>query len=441
MVKLDASQLRYLTRDHFRALTAVEMGMRNHELVPRALVYSISGINNGSSINSVLLYLCDKKLLTFERGKRYDGYRLTYSGYDFLALNVLRARGVISSIGNQIGVGKESDVYVASNDEGRLFAVKLHRLGRTCFRKVSEKRDYQRKGASHKAASWIYLSRLAAIREYAFMKLLHERQLLPIPEPVDYNRHAIVMELIDGRLLNHISREDLVGEDGNEEKIEQLYEKLMAIIMKLANEFGVVHGDFNEFNILLRNNEGRDPVMIDFPQMVSVGHELGPTYFERDVGCIVDFFVKRFNFESDSAPAFEALEISESTSELKQLADLLDDEATLLQHIEKEKGGGGDGGKSETLQEEEVQQQQTLAEPQDMLSKFLNSLPSSSNHNTNSTDKTGKIEESSPPLYYEQMNDALIAEAQEKLLLEGGKLAELTLSREAEERDTFPEDH
>lgn len=81
-----------------------------------------------------------------------------------------------------------------------------------------------------------------------------------------------------------------------------------------------------------------------------------------------------------------------------------------------------------------------------MLSKFLNSLPSSSNHNTNSTDKTGKIEESSP-LYYEQMNDALIAEAQEKLLLEGGKLAELTLSSSceaaegAEEGDTFPEDH
>ena len=36
------------------------------------------------------------------------GYRLTNAGYDFLALKVLSARGVIDSVGNQIGVGKES---------------------------------------------------------------------------------------------------------------------------------------------------------------------------------------------------------------------------------------------------------------------------------------------------------------------------------------------
>src|SRR5690625_5342671 len=92
MVKLDASFLRYLNKDDFRVLTAVEMGMRNHELVPRSLVYSISGIQNGS-ISKILLNLTQNKLLSYERGKRYDGYRLTYGGYDFLALNVLRTRG------------------------------------------------------------------------------------------------------------------------------------------------------------------------------------------------------------------------------------------------------------------------------------------------------------------------------------------------------------
>src|SRR6218665_2608663 len=116
--------------------------MRNHELVPRALAYSISGINNGS-ISKILMNLTQNKLLTYERGKRYDGYRLTYRGYDYLALNVLRTREVLTSVGNQIGVGKESDVYLGGNDEGKTFAVKFHRLGRTCFRKVSDKRDYQ----------------------------------------------------------------------------------------------------------------------------------------------------------------------------------------------------------------------------------------------------------------------------------------------------------
>lgn len=37
-----------------------------------------------------------------------DGYRLTYLGYDFLAIKTLVNRGVFSSVGRQIGVGKES---------------------------------------------------------------------------------------------------------------------------------------------------------------------------------------------------------------------------------------------------------------------------------------------------------------------------------------------
>jgi len=37
-----------------------------------------------------------------------QGYRLTKAGYDYLALRTLSSRQVISSVGNQMGVGKES---------------------------------------------------------------------------------------------------------------------------------------------------------------------------------------------------------------------------------------------------------------------------------------------------------------------------------------------
>ena len=42
---------------------------------------------------------------------KYNGYRLTSMGYDFLAIRTLLKRGVIASVGRQIGVGKESDVF------------------------------------------------------------------------------------------------------------------------------------------------------------------------------------------------------------------------------------------------------------------------------------------------------------------------------------------
>lgn len=315
MVKLDATLLRYMTRDDFRALTSVEMGMKNHELVPKSLINSISSLRNGS-ISKILLHLTQNKLISYERGKRFDGYRLTYGGYDYLALNVLSNRTVISSIGNQIGVGKESDVYIASDQKGRQFAVKFHRLGRTCFRKVSEKRDYNRSG--HKT-NWIYLSRLAALREFAFMKVLYENKFISIPEPIDCNRHCLVMELIDGVLLNHISKEQM----SDEKDVQILYEKLMNVIISLANDFGLIHGDFNEFNIIIKSGT-LEPVLIDFPQMISVSHSSAQTYFDRDVKCIVEFFVKRFNYESEFRPCFETVD-KENCEKLKQINDIVEE--------------------------------------------------------------------------------------------------------------------
>ena len=51
--------------------------------------------------------------------------------------------------------------------------------------------------------------------------------------------------------------------------VESLYDELMDLIVRLGNH-GVIHGDFNEFNIMI-TNEGK-PVIIDFPQMMSTSH-------------------------------------------------------------------------------------------------------------------------------------------------------------------------
>jgi len=56
-----------------------------------------------------------------------DGYRLTYGGYDYLAIRALSKRDMITAVGNQIGVGKESDIYVVSDPEGEQRVLKLHR--------------------------------------------------------------------------------------------------------------------------------------------------------------------------------------------------------------------------------------------------------------------------------------------------------------------------
>ena len=124
--------------------------------------------------------------------KQYDGYALTYFGYDYLALKAFMKRGVVAKIGIKIGVGKESDIYMCENGQGDTVVIKFARLGRTSFRTVKDNRDYL-KGRSNK--SWLYLSRLASLKEYAFMKALYDKKF-PTPVPIDSSRHAIVMSLV-----------------------------------------------------------------------------------------------------------------------------------------------------------------------------------------------------------------------------------------------------
>ncbi|KAK3856113.1 hypothetical protein Pcinc_037536 [Petrolisthes cinctipes] len=288
MGKLKVTLLRYLTREDFRVLTAIEMGMKNHELVPGPLIAQIANIRTGG-VHKMLRELSKHRLCAYERGKHYDGYRLTNMGYDYLALKVLSSRDVVGSVGSQIGVGKESDIYVVTDTLGNPLCMKLHRLGRTSFRKLREKRDYHNN--RHKM-SWLYLSRLSATKEYAYMKALHERGF-PVPRPVDCSRHCVIMELINGHPLCHIHEV---------EDVAQLFSDLMDMIVRLANH-GVIHGDFNEFNLML--DADNKPRVIDFPQMISTAHENAKMYFDRDVRCVQEFFRRRFSYESELCPAFE----------------------------------------------------------------------------------------------------------------------------------------
>ncbi|KAJ7706105.1 RIO1 family-domain-containing protein [Mycena rosella] len=289
-MKLDATDLRYITPDEFRVLTAVEMGSKNHEVVPTVLIAQISGLRNGG-VNKLIGSLAKRNLVSKVQNSKYDGYRLTYGGYDFLAMRAMSKRDTMHSVGNQIGVGKESDIYIVADAEGNEMVLKLHRLGRISFRAIKEKRDYLGK---RKSASWMYMSRLAAQKEWAFMKVLHEHEF-PVPRPIDQARHCILMEFIDAYPLRQISEVPSPG---------KLYSTLMDLIVRFAHA-GLIHGDFNEFNILIRRESGI-PIVIDFPQMVSTSHENAEWYFNRDVECIRTFFKRRFRYESALYPRFKS---------------------------------------------------------------------------------------------------------------------------------------
>ncbi|KAF2199896.1 RIO1-domain-containing protein [Delitschia confertaspora ATCC 74209] len=296
-MKLNVKNIRYVSPEDWRVLTATEMGSRNHEIVPTPLIAQIASIRSGTGVHKSISALAKIGLIAKVKNAKYDGYRLTYGGLDYLALHTHTKSSTIYSVGNQIGVGKESDIYVCASPSGRNLVLKIHRLGRISFRTVKANRDYLRNRSS---GSWMYMSRLAALKEYTFMQALR-REGFPVPEPIAQSRHTVVMEMIDAFPLRQIaSVPDPAG----------LYSELINMIVKLA-QYGLIHGDFNEFNILVEEKHGEEgtpvtliPTIIDFPQMLSVSHVNAEYYFDRDVACIKRFFSRRFAFTSDEPGPF-----------------------------------------------------------------------------------------------------------------------------------------
>ncbi|XRM42013.1 Serine/threonine-protein kinase rio2 [Aspergillus tubingensis] len=352
-----------------RTLSQVEQGSRNHEVVPTPLIAQIAGLRGGSGVHRSISNLAKTNLIAKVKNAKYDGYRLTYGGLDYLALNAHQKQKCIYSVGNQIGVGKESDIIVVAGHDGTQRILKIHRLGRISFRTVKTNRDYLR---HRNTGSWMYMSRLAAMKEYAFMKALRENGF-SVPEPIAQNRHTIVMSLIDAFPLRQISK---VAHPAS------LYSELMDMIVQLAR-FGLIHGDFNEFNILIKEIEDPDakgkgreddeddenirlvPVMIDFPQMVSIDHPNAEMYFDRDVNCIKRYFQRKFHFTSDAPGPFfkdarkqliqnpgKRLDVEVEASGFSRKM------ARELENYMKEVGANGDNDEDKESDEEEEEEEE-----------------------------------------------------------------------------------
>lgn len=287
-MKLDMGHMRYLTADDFKVLKAVEQGSKNHEVVPTGLIHQISGMRASSGTNRAIGDLAKVKLVSKVRNAKYDGYKLTYNGFDYLAVKSMLNRDTVYSFGNTIGVGKESDIYQVSDRNGVAKVMKIHRLGRTSFRTVKNNRDYLKR--SNQGTNWMHLSLLAANKEYQFLSLLYSKGFI-VPQPFDSSRHIVLMELIDGFPMRNLRKH---------RNIPKLYSDLMLFIVKLANS-GLIHCDFNEFNIMIKN-EVQDSsdcgfVVIDFPQCISIEHKDAEFYFQRDVECIRRFFRKKLKYD------------------------------------------------------------------------------------------------------------------------------------------------
>jgi len=268
-----------------RILQAIELGMIRHEVVPVKEVVRYSGLNE-REVEYRMKGLDELELL-YRQWDPYLGYIMNYNGYDLLALNALVKAKSLEALGPSIGIGKESDVFEAVTPGDVKVAVKFHRLGRTSFRDTRRKREYV---ADRRHISWLYQSRLAAEAEYRALKIMQEAGV-SVPEPIDQNRHVIVMQFIQGTKLS-----DIISLDEPRLFLDDILEDV-----RLAYKAGVIHTDLSEYNILV---DGDGEVwIIDWPQYTSTDHPNAMEFLERDVGNVVYYFKRKHGLEYDPEQA------------------------------------------------------------------------------------------------------------------------------------------
>jgi len=265
-----------LSDEDFSVLSAVETGMRTHEWVPSFTIAELSGLP-ARKADFLLTRLFEKKLVEKE-SIHYLGHRIDFAAYDLLALHDFVKTGTLLAIGERIGVGKESVVYEALGTGERHLAIKFHRQGRSSFKHVRRLRDHL---SDRPKVPWLYAAALAARHEYAIMEQLYSN--VSIPEPISCNRHAVVMEFIDGLALNRIILSD------PDSGLDLIQEE-----MKKAWIHGIVHADLSEFNIIMAE---AGPCIIDWPQAVRTDHPHAHELLERDLKNVLRFFGRKYGID------------------------------------------------------------------------------------------------------------------------------------------------
>jgi RIO kinase 2 len=270
-----------LNREDFSVLGSIEAGMKDHEWVPIPEIARNSGLPL-RKVDYRLRLLSEQKLVT-RTTFHYEGYRIDFDAYDLLALSDLVKHDFVTSIGEKIGVGKESVIFEAMGEIP--LAIKFHRQGRTSFKHVRRARDHL---TDLPRLPWLHAASLAARHEFQVMQRLYHQ--VSVPRPVALSRHAIAMEHIFGDQLNRV-----VLSNPND-----CFEIILEEMGK-AYSLGVVHADLSEFNVMI-TEEGLK--IIDWPQAVDLSHANSQELLERDLSNILRFFARRYKIE---LPLEEAL--------------------------------------------------------------------------------------------------------------------------------------
>lgn len=257
---------------------------RTFSIVPYSILHKRLEIDPGD------LELILKRLHSYKFIHRTGfGIRLLSAGLDAIALDSLRRRGVLESLGPAIAMGKESDVYEGLSPSGEPLAVKFFRIGRTSFRGIKRSRGYV-EGEIHE---WHVINMRSARKEFEILSEISEKGC-PVPVPIDRAYHVLVMkEYLAIPLFKYGRLDDPL----------RVYMKILEALRCCVLKAGYVHSDLSEFNVLI--SEDGEVLIIDWPQAVRLDEPSSEEKLRSDIRNLSRYFARKYKLEVDEEEAFE----------------------------------------------------------------------------------------------------------------------------------------
>jgi RIO kinase 1 len=199
-----------------------------------------------------------------------------------LAVYKLMKEGIIDTVEFSISTGKEGNVFMATDPEGGLVALKIFRISISTFKRISRyiEGDPRFRGilGSHRKIIFAWTS-----KEFRNLQRLSKAGVR-VPEPLGFHRNLLAME--------YIGDEDSPSPIMKEVRLDdprKTYEELVEFVRLAYQEAELVHGDLSEYNVLIERGE---PVLIDCGQAVLTEHANSMDFLRRDVENLNRYFSK-----------------------------------------------------------------------------------------------------------------------------------------------------
>lgn len=233
--------------------------------------------------------------MNFKEKSELKIYQGVFDNYTMRTLIKLADKRHFVSLDFPISTGKEADVYRVTTKEG-FAAVKIYRIETSNFKAM------QNYLIGDPRFARIRKSKRGIIDVWCQKEFSNLQEALKIginvPKPIAFEKNILVMEFLGTKngspypLLKNVKPK-------NPEKLI----KILSDYIKKMWKAKLVHGDLNEFNIMMK---GQTPIIIDIGQAMNTRHPIALELLKRDLGQVAKL-AKKYKVEYDAEKIIKQL--------------------------------------------------------------------------------------------------------------------------------------